>query len=75
MSSTVTVEVHVDELPAASVTVKVTVLGPISEQLNAAGATDRFRLPLAVQLSEDPLLTWPAVMEALPEPFRVTVRF
>ncbi|MFN9971543.1 MAG: hypothetical protein ACK58T_16800, partial [Phycisphaerae bacterium] len=53
-STTFTIEVHVDELPLTSVTVRVTVFGPISEQSNPCGDT----LMLAMeQLSPLPLLT------------------
>ena len=54
LSSTVTVAVQFDELPDSSVTVKVTVLAPISLQSKVFGDALKTRLPGAVQLSVDP---------------------
>ena len=52
LSTTVTVDVHVDTLPLASVTVNVTVFAPVFVQSNALGLT----LIVYEQLSLDPLL-------------------
>ncbi len=73
MSSTVMIDVHVLVLPAASLTVRVTVLDPILEQLKVVLLSVRIRLPSAVQLSEEPLLTWAVVSVACPELFSVSV--
>ena len=70
MSSTVTVEVQVLAFPLGSVTVKVTVLLPISAQLKE----EISMLELAMlQLSELPPSTSVAVMLAAPEPSSETV--
>jgi hypothetical protein len=53
-STIFTIEVHVEELPLTSVTVSVTVFGPISEQSNPCG--DTLMLDME-QLSPLPLLT------------------
>ena len=69
--TTVTVAVQVDAFPLLSVTVRVTVLFPIFEQLKVLGETLIEAIP---QMSLDPLFTCDAVMEAVP-PERVTVTF
>ena len=63
LSSTVTVEVHVETLPLISVTVKVTVLAPNSVHVNAPGATAKEAIP---QLSFDPLSISAPVIVAFP---------
>jgi hypothetical protein len=73
VSRTETVAVHVLLLEDASVTVRVTVVEPISEQVKAEGETLSPRLPDAVQLSELPLLTAAATSVAVPDPLRKTV--
>ncbi len=72
LSLTVTVAVHVEVLPSKSVTVSVTVLAPVFAQVNELGETVMLDMP---QLSEEPLLIWAAVMEAVPEPFKLMLRF
>lgn len=52
LSVTVTVAVHVDELPTRSVTVKVTVLDPVLAHVKVLGETVIVEMP---QLSVDPL--------------------
>ena len=75
LSTTVIVAVQVPMLPAASLTVRVTVLAPMLEQLKLVLLRVRIRLPAAVQLSDDPLLTCAVVNVACPEAFRVRVTF
>ena len=75
LSTTVTVELQFAVFPLPSVTVNKTVLFPRLEQLNVEGDTENPRLPLAVQLSEDPPLTCAPVTEALPAPSTCTVTF
>jgi hypothetical protein len=69
-SRTVTTELQVAVLPFTSVTVSVTVLGPMFEQLKLDGNTDLLWIPHA---SVDPLSTWAAVTLPPPEEFRLTV--
>ena len=70
-SVTTTDPLQVLEFPLTSTTVKVTVLLPRLEQVNA----DVLRLSeLTLQLSEEPLSMSPVVMEALPLASRWTVR-
>src|ERR1039458_3144175 len=66
VSFTVTVAVAVDELPLASLTVRVTVFAPRLLQVKVVWLRLSTRLAAAVQLSEEPLLTWAAVMVTLP---------
>ncbi len=47
LSCTVTVAVHVSILPAASITVRVTVLPPMFEQVNDEGETERLVIPVS----------------------------
>ena len=54
MSATVTLLVQVELLPLLSVTVKVTVLAPIFEQLKLVGLAARLAMP---QASFEPLST------------------
>ena len=61
LSTTVTVAVQEEVLLLTSVTVRVTLLGPILEQLKEAGATLTEESP---QLSAEPLLMSDAVIEA-----------
>ena len=70
LSSTVTVAVHVLELPFTSVTVKVTVFGPTSAQVNELGLTESDAIP---QASVEPPSTSAAVMDALPVASSCTV--
>ncbi len=70
---TVTVELHVDELPLSSVTVKITKLAPKSVQSNEDLSSARVNTPTAVQLSVLPLLIIPGVIIAFPDPSRFTV--
>ena len=72
MSSTVTVEVQVLELPFTSVTVRVTVLEPTLEQVKLFGATVMVE---TAQLSEEPLSISLPVMLAEPEALSCTVMF
>ena len=66
---TVTVAVQLELLPAASVTVKVTVLAPAFEQLNVLGLTVIDDIP---QLSLLPLLMFEAdTVPVPPERFNV----
>ena len=71
-SFTVTVEVQVDELPEPSVAVSVTTFAPMFPQLNVFGKTESVGV---LQLSEEALSTFAAVMEAFPLPSRQTVKF
>ena len=75
MSSTVTVAEQVVAFPIASVTVKTTELVPRSPQAKVEGDTDKERLPEGVQLSVEPLLICPAVIEAVPLALSWTVIF
>jgi hypothetical protein len=68
----VTIASQVEILPQISVTVNVTVFGPISEQVNAVFDAVRDAIP---QLSELLLLMSAAVMVALPPVFNGTVMF
>ena len=70
VSSTVTVELQVAVFPLVSVTVKMTVFVPTSEQLKLLGETDREAIP---QLSVDPLSTSAAEIVALPAASNETV--
>ena len=63
ISWTVTVAVHVDSLLLVSVTVKVTELGPKSEQVKSVLLATTLWIP---QLSFDPLLISSAIIEAFP---------
>jgi hypothetical protein len=72
LSITVTVAVQVAVFPFTSVTVKVTVLAPKSEQSNEEGETDNEAIP---QLSELPLFTCAAVTLAFPDASKATVTF
>ena len=67
---TVTIEVQVLELPAASVTVKVTVLIPTLLELNVDLSMDKNGL--GVHTSVEPLLISAGVIVALPVPSSVT---
>ncbi len=67
LSATVTVLVQVEELPPASVTVRVTVLGPTFAQVKVA--MEGVMLAI-VQLSLLPLSMSAPVMVAEPAPFR-----
>jgi hypothetical protein len=73
LSTTVTVALQVLMLPAASLTVRVTVLFPMLEQLKLVLLRVSIRLPAAVQLSDDPLLTCAVVKVACPDAFKVRV--
>ena len=64
-SCTVTKEVHEAVLLPASVTVSVTVLGPILEQAKLVVEAANVRLG---QLSVEPLFSWAPVMVAVPDP-------
>ena len=67
MSVTVTTELQLDVFPLLSLTVNVTLLFPELRQLNEEGLTViLFRL----QLSDEPLLTCAAVIDAVPAPSR-----
>ena len=68
----VTTAVPVLIFPFTSVTVKVTVLFPIFEQVNELGETVVVAIP---QASVDPLLTWEPVIVAAPKLFNWTVMF
>ena len=72
MSTTVTVEVHVELFPLPSFTVSVTVFAPRFTQVNAEVLMLRLAVP---QLSELPLSTSAAVIVALPDPSNITVMF
>ena len=65
-SLTVTTALQVLELPLPSLTVKVTLFGPVSEQLKDVLEAEK----LVAQLSELPLFSWLALMVLLPELFR-----
>ncbi len=67
--STVTMAVHVLELPDPSVTVRTTILGPTSSQSKVSGVTSR---NISIQLSVEPSLISPAVMITI-SPSRDTV--
>ena len=71
LSTTVTVALHVDELPHASVTVSVTLFAPTFEQSNEV--LDAPNVIDPPQLSYEPLLMSAQVIVALPELFRYTV--
>src|SRR5579871_5387452 len=71
LSTTVTVALHEDELPASSVTVSVTLLAPRLAQVNEDGDTLREAM---LQLSLLPPSTCAAVMLAEP-PLSATVIF
>jgi len=75
LSTTVTVLLQVLEFPAASRTVITTVLGPLLAQVKLLLLSERMRLPEAVQLSVDPLLTSDARSVAFPVPSRTSVLF
>ena len=68
----VTVAVQVETLPLRSVTVSVTVFGPMSEQSKVLGDTAMLWMP---QLSDEPLSICAAVMVAVPPAFNCTVIF
>ncbi len=68
----VTVAEQVAVFPELSVTVNVTRFAPISEQSKEVGEMLVSTVP---QASELPLLTWLAVMVAVPEALRLTVIF
>ena len=70
LSSTVTVEVHVDTFPFTSVTVSVTVFAPTSEQSKLVSSSTRLAI---AQLSEEPLSISKAVIEAVPSALSCTV--
>src|SRR5207249_1350425 len=72
LSSTVTVLVQVEALPLASVTVRVTVLGPTLPQVKLLGLTLREAMPQASLL---PLSTSAGVMLAWPVTSSCTVIF
>jgi hypothetical protein len=71
LSMTVTVAVQVAVLLLGSVTVSVTVLAPLLEQVKEVWLSDR----LTPQASEDPLFTAAAVVLPLPPASKVTVTF
>ena len=71
-SFTVTVELQVATLLLTSVTVKITVFGPRSAQVNEVLLAARDRMP---QASEETLLISSAVIEALPLPSSETEIF
>ena len=71
-SFTVTIAVPVFTFPFTSVTVNVTVFGPIVEQLNEFGDTVLLAIP---QSSLDPLFTSAAVIVATPAELRLTEMF
>ena len=75
LSATVTVDVHVLWLFAASFTVITTVLAPLFVQLKLVLLRVMIRLPDAVQLSDEPLFTSDTASVAIPEPFRLMVAF
>ena len=70
LSTTVTVAVHWLLLPLGSVTVRVTVFGPLLAQVKVLGETVRVAI---AQLSVLPLSTLAAVIVTLPEPFNAAV--
>lgn len=74
-SATVTVELHVAVLPEASRTVNVIVFAPKLLQLKLVLLSESIKLPVAVQLSVEPLLTSGTVKMALPELFKLSVAF
>ena len=69
-SAMVTVELQVAALPFTSVTVSITVFGPLSAQVKAVLPAVRVAMP---QASVDPLSICEAVMVAWPVPSRGTV--
>jgi len=72
LSCTVTTAVAVEALPAASVTVKVTLFAPIFEGPKVV----LFKAYVAIPtLSVDPLFTWAAVIVAWPVASSCTVMF
>ena len=70
LSTTITIAVHWLLFPLGSVTVSVTVFGPLLAQVNVLGVTVRVAI---AQLSVLPLSTLAAVIEALPVPFSTAV--
>ena len=72
VSTTVTVEVHVDVFPDPSVTINVTAFGPRSAHVNAV--VDAANV-IAEQLSDEPLSISAAAIEAVPVPPKKTVMF
>src|ERR1043165_3606632 len=72
LSSMVTVAVQLDELTLKALTVKVTVLGPISVQSKSVISSDEIAMP---QASVEPLSTCPAVIVAVPKASSCTVMF
>src|SRR5207244_4068999 len=68
-SCTVTVAVQLAVLPLLSLTVSVTVFGPMLVQAKVVGLTDRM---VMVQLSVELLCTWAAVMLTWPLASRFT---
>ena len=70
LSTTVTVATQIDALPAASVTVRVTLLSPTLAQVNVPLLIASVK---PVQLSEEPPSTSAGTMLALPEAFRLIV--
>ena len=72
MSLTVTIEVHVEELPLTSVTVNTTLLGPTLAHPNEVVFTTKLAIPQASLL---PLLAIVALSEALPPTLSCNVRF
>ena len=72
VSAIVTTAIQLEVLPFTSVTVKVTLLGPTSEQLNTAGEELNPAIP---QLSLDPPSISPAKTIAVPVPSRYAVIF
>src|SRR5690606_12444433 len=65
LSSTVTVELHTEEFPLTSVTVRATNLGPASAQVKEEGDAEKDAIP---HLSVDPPSILLPIMEAFPEP-------
>jgi len=63
VSSTVTVEVQVDTFPLTSITVRVTVLSPTTEQSNAVSS---IAIEAPPQLSNEPLSISAATMFVCP---------
>jgi hypothetical protein len=74
-SRTVTVETHTLVLPAASVTVSVMLLAPLSLQVKTIEAGANTKALAAVQLSVDPPLIWADVTVTVPALAKLTVMF
>jgi hypothetical protein len=74
-SRTVTVDTHTLVLPAASVTVRVMLLAPLSLQVKVIEAGANTKALAAVQLSVDPPLIWADVTVTEPALAKLTVMF